>query len=224
MLKTISSILKFLLIIAVIVAILEIAIFFHQLKISVQTLTVNTNQTISVIRDSANQARIAAEQFQLAAAKQSEYWNKSEIEGYKTLASLRLTIVRTDRSINDDLVPRLALALDNANELSTAAAGELQKTMDRLQPVLANLARASAGAADAMNDPAIKETITHVDETSARAAITAAETAQIAGHMNDAAGDFAAYVHRITTPVRGTWNVLKQLLGLAAQARQAAGI
>ena len=189
----------------------------NSLSTKLDALAITANQTAVQARDASTQAK-------LAATEQRAYWQKTSLETYKTMASLRITIVRTDHSVNDELVPRLAQTLDNTNKLSTAAAGELQKTMDSLQPILGNLAKASAGAADTMNDPAIKEAITHVDETSARAAITSAEAAQIAGHLNDASRDFAAYIHRITAPARGIWTFAKQLLGLAAQARQAGGI
>lgn len=180
-------------------------------------LTITANQTAVEARDASTQAK-------LAATEQRAYWQKTSLETYKTMASLRLTIVRTDSSLNDQLVPRLALALDNTNRLSSTAAVQLGKTMDELQPILGNLARASSGAADAINDPAIHEALAHVDETSARAAIVSAETVQIAGHLNDASRDFAAYIHRITAPVRGVYSFFKEVLGLARDARQAGGI
>lgn len=180
-------------------------------------LVITANQT-------AVEARDASEQAKLAAIEQRVYWQKTSLETYKTMASLRLTIVRTDHSLNDQLAPRLGTALDNTNKLSVTAASGLQQTMDNLQPTLANLARASAGAADAMSDPAIHETLAHLDETSARVAVTTTETVQIAGHLNDAATDFAAYVHRITAPARGFYSFFKELLGLARDARQAGGI
>ena len=184
-------------------------------------LTITANQTAVEARDASAQAK-------LAAIEQRAYWQKTSLETYKTMASLRLTIVRTDSSLNDQLMPRLALALDNTNRLSSAAAVQLGKTMDELQPILGNLARASNGAADAMNDPesarAIHEALAHVNETSARAAIVSAETVQIAGHLNDASRDFAAYIHRITAPARGVYSFFKEVLGLARDARQAGGI
>jgi hypothetical protein len=189
----------------------------NSLSKHLDTLAVTANQTAVEARDASTQAK-------LAAIEQRAYWQKTSLETYKTMASLRLTIVRTDGSLNDQLAPRLALALDNTNKLAATAAGELQKTIDSLQPTLANLATASTDAARVMNDPAIHEALAHVDETSSKAAVTAAEAAQIAGHLNDAATDFAAYVHRLTMPARGIWTFAKELLGLAAQARQAGGI
>ena len=202
----------------------ELARLAHDARTDINALSKNLNALVITANQTAVEARDASQQAKLAAIEQRAYWQKTSLETYKTMASLRLTIVRTDSSLNDQLVPRLALALDNTNKLSVAAAGGLQQTMDNLRPVLSNLATASAGAATAMNDPAIHEALAHVDETSARAAIVSAETVQIAGHLNDASRDFAAYVHRITAPARGVYSFFKELLGLTRDARQAGGI
>lgn len=203
---------------------IELALLARTARTSLVTLSKNLDALAVTANQTVVEARDASTQAKLAATEQRAYWQKTSLETYKTMASLRLTIVRTDRSVNDELVPRLALALDNTNKLAAAAAGDLQQTVDSLRPTLANLATASASAATAMSDPAIHETLAHVDEASAHAAITSAEAAQIASHLNDAATDFAAYVHRLTAPARGVWTFAKELLGLAAQARQAGGI
>lgn len=202
----------------------ELGRLTHDARTDLNSLSQNLNALVITANQAAVEARDASTQAKLAATEQRAYWQKTSLETYKTMASLRLTIVRTDTSLNDQLVPRLALALDNTNKLSVTAAGGLQQTMDNLRPVLSNLAAASAGAATTMNDPAIRETLGHLDETSARAALAAAQTVQIAGHLNDASRDFAAYVHRVTAPARGVYSFFKELLGLARDARQAGGI
>jgi hypothetical protein len=222
--KVFESICLGIITICVAILLIELSLLARDVRRDVDSLSATANQTVSQLRDASEQAKLAATAGAAAANEQRAYWQKTSLETYKTMASLRLTIVRTDRSINDEISPRLALALDNTNRLSSVAAENLEKTMDQLQPVLGNLAQASAGAAAAMNDPAIHETISHLDETSARAALAAAQTEQIAGHLNDASRDFAAYVHRMTAPAKGIYSALKTLLGLAAQARQAGGI
>lgn len=204
--------------------VIELGLLASDARKDLNTFNGKLNTLAVTVNEAAVEARDASTQAKLAATEQRAYWQKTSLETYKTMASLRLTIVRTDTSLNDQLVPRLALALDNTNKLSVAAAGGLQQTMDSLRPVLSNLAAASAGAATTMNDPAIRETLGHLDETSARAALAAAQTVQIAGHLNDASRDFAAYVHRVTAPARGVYSFFKELLGLARDARQAGGI
>jgi hypothetical protein len=184
---------------------------------NVNTLLVTANQTVTEARDASTQAK-------LAAIEQRAYWQKTSLETYKTMASLRLAIVRTNGSVNDVLVPRLGAALDSTQNLSVTAAQQLEKTSTALQPILADLTHAAAGASTAMNDPAIHESLAHVDDASAHAALAAAQTEQIAGHLNDASRDFAAYIHRITAPARGVYSFFREMLGLARDARQAGGI
>ena len=190
---------------------------------NLNTLIVTANQTALNLRDAAASARDASEQAKLAAIEQRAYWAKTSLETYKTMAAVRLTIVRTDRSLNDVLVPKLSLTLDGTTELSRSAAANLARTMDELQPTLQNMGRASAAAADTMADPAIRETLAHLEETSKHAADTADQTAQAMANVNATTRDVAAYVHRMTTPVRGTWSLVKELLGLAYQSRGALG-
>lgn len=209
---------------AVLFVLVELGLLVRDARTSLVTFTGKIDALAVTVNQTAAEARDASTQAKLAATEQRAYWQKTSLETYKTMASLRLTIVRTDHSVNDELEPRLAAALDATTQLSTTAAGELQKTMDNLAPAIANLDRASAGAAAAMNDPAIHDTLAHLDDTSARAAVAAAETAQVAGHLNDASRDFAAYVHRITAPAHGIYSFVRELLGLARDARQAGGI
>jgi hypothetical protein len=203
---------------------IELALLARDARRDLNAFSGNLNTLAVTANETAVEARDASTQAKLAAIEQRAYWNKTSLETYKTMASLRLTIVRTDHSLNDVLVPQLGATLDQTNRLSSTAALELQKTMDGLQPALGNLARASGAAADTLADPAIHDSLAHVDEASQKTAVLADQTAQTAAHLNAASADFAAYVHRMTAPARGVWNALKTLLGLAAQARQASGI
>jgi hypothetical protein len=80
------------------------------------------------------------------------------------------------------------------------------------QPGIENLNRAAGAAATAMSDPAIHDTLTHVDG--------------VAGNADATMSDIHGFVHRETTPVRGTWNVIKAFLmefaGPASQVATAA--
>lgn len=209
----------------------ECGMLARDARLDLQAVTANVNTLVRTLNTTAAKASDASEQIRLAAtagaaaaSEQRTYWSKTSLETYKTMASLRLAIVRTNTSLNDEIFPRVALALDNTNTLSSVAAMQLQKTMDELHPALANLTRASAAAADAMSDPAIHQALSHADEATARAAAAADQTAQVAAHLNDASRDFAAYVHRMTSPVRGTWATIEYILGFTAKARQAGGI
>ncbi len=185
-------------------------------RTDVNDLTSEIRQTIVTVNAAADQARQASAQANLAAAEQRAYWAKTSLETYKTMASLRLTIVRTDKSLNDELVPRLAKTLDSTAELSTTAAADLHRTMEELQPTLGNLSQASSAAAAAMSDPAIHDTLVHLDGV-------AAESEKTAAHLEATTHDVQTFIHRETEPVRGTWNLFKELLSLTFQARGAIG-
>jgi uncharacterized protein len=91
-------------------------------------------------------------------------------------------------------------------------ASTVNQTILSAQPGILDLNKAAAGAATAMSDPAIHETMVHVDGT--------------AGNLDATSSDIHDFVHRETTPVRGTWNVIKAFLsefaGPAAQVATAA--
>jgi hypothetical protein len=191
----------------------------------VDSITANANTLLVTANATLAEAKSASTQAALAAAEQRAYWNKTSLETYKTMAALRLTIVRTDQSVNDVLVPRVSASLDASTALERTATesvadttARLDATIDALRPAIANLVQTSAGASAAMeaagkdlSDPAIHETLAHVDGT--------------AGNVDAASRDIAAFVHRETTPARGTWNVIKSFLrefaGPAAQVATA---
>jgi ABC-type transporter Mla subunit MlaD len=205
-----------------------ILIFLYKLSLKIDALTVpttslviTTNQAMQNLRDAAASARDAGEQAKLAAAEQRAYWNKTSLETYKTMAALRLTIVRTDESLNNVLLPKLATSLDATAALEGTAArdlsdvtGKVDSTIDALRPEIDASIGATQAASAAMEtasktmaDPAIHETLAHVDG--------------VAGNLDATSGDIRAFVHRETTPVRGTWNMIKVFLrdfaGPAAQ-------
>lgn len=180
----------------------------------------NTSAAMKVV------AQIGAKERNDFDAQQEYYKNLSNKSGV-FLDSLTTTVDDFHRTV----LPRVADTLDSAAALETSAARNLtdttikiDNTIESLRPIIDNGIVATQAAAAAMSDPAIHETLTHVDEASAHAAIAADQAAQTTAHLNDAARDFAAYVHRMTAPARGVWNAFKELLGLAAQARQAGGI
>jgi hypothetical protein len=149
-----------------------------------------------------------------AADQQAAYWQKTQLQVYKLITDTKQIMVRTDRSLNDVLVPRLAASLDASTALQhTAAAGvtdttaKIDDTLDALRPAIDNLVAATAAAAADMSDPAIHETLAHVDG--------------VAGNLDTTSSDVQKYVRRMTAPARGSWHFIEWLLGLTYQARGA---
>jgi ABC-type transporter Mla subunit MlaD len=214
--------------ISIVVLVIGILIFLWKLSVKIDSLNghatsllTTTNAAMENLRDAAAEARDASEQAKLAATEQRAYWNKTSLETYKTMAALRLTIVRTDESLNNVLLPKLATSLDATAALEASAAsdlsdvtGKVDRTIDALRPEIDASIGATQAASAAMEtasktmaDPAIHETLAHVDG--------------VAGNLDATSGDIRQFVHRETTPVRGTWNVIKAFLrdfaGPAAQ-------
>lgn len=214
--------------ISIVALAIGILIFLYRLSLKIDAVTVPTtslvitaNQAMQNLRDAAASARDASEQAKLAATEQRAYWNKTSLEMYKTMAALRLTIVRTDESFNNVLMPKLATSLDASVTLQESAMkdlsdaiGKVDVTIDALRPAIDGGIAATQAASAAMEaagknmaDPAIHETLAHVDG--------------VAGNLDATSGDIRTFVHRETTPVRGTWNVIKAFLrdfaGPAAQ-------
>src|ERR1700681_4696537 len=100
----------------------ELSLLARAARQDLASITANLNTLIITANQTAVQARDASEQAKLAAIEQRAYWAKTSLETYKTMAAVRLTIVRTDRSLNDVLVPHLTASLDSTTELSRSAA------------------------------------------------------------------------------------------------------
>lgn len=207
--------------VAVLLILYKLSLFMGAVQRDADSITANVNILLNTVNATAAEARDASEQAKLAAGEQRLYWQKTSLETYKTMASLRLTIVRIDKSLNDVLAPRVGNSLDAATALETSAARNLtdttvriDATIDDLRPAIDGGIRAAAAASTAMeaagkdmSDPAIHETLSHIDG--------------VAGNLDATSGDIRAFVHRETAPVQGTWNVIKAFLrdfaGPAAQ-------
>lgn len=200
------NILKGLCLVVLALALWEIRGLVRDIRVSLR----ETDIVLANINEAAHNAADASGTAAEAAEQQKQYWAKTSLETYKTMASLRLTITRVDH----DIIPRFSALLDSTNALTRQSAAELDDTTQRLQPTLANLESASAGAAEVMSNPAIGVTFEHLAETSASVADTSKQ-------VDLTATDIRAYVHRLTQPARSIYGIFKEFLGLAYQLRGA---
>jgi hypothetical protein len=191
----------------------ELLLLVRGIRLEFGILSGNFNTLLVTANAAALNTRDASEQARLAAIEQRAYWNKTSLETYKTMASLRLTITRTDQSINDVLVLKLGAALDGTTELSTTAAANLAQTMEGLRPTLANLSRASAAAADALADPQINETLQHLDDTAAHAADAANQMAGVAADAHAETGLIVGQTREAFKPQNKLLSIAKMLAG-----------
>jgi hypothetical protein len=198
---------------------IEGGLFFRELRIQVAPIAVDADIALQNSQDAIARATAAEDRFSEAATEQAAYWQKTQLQVYKLITDAKEIMVRTDRSLNDVLVPRVAASLDASTGLEMSAmrnltdtTAKIDDTIDALRPMIDNGIHATAAAATAMSDPAIHETLAHVDGA--------------AGNLDATTGDIHAFVHRETTPVRGTWTVIKAFLrdfaGPAAQVATSA--
>jgi hypothetical protein len=224
--RSVSFILAVLAAAAILLILYKLSVFIGDLRRDVDSITASVNLLLSTGTATLAEARSASAQAALAAAEQRAYWNKTSLETYKTMAALRLSIVRTDHSVNDILVPRVSASLDASSDLQRTAAASITGTTARIDATIADLrpaidagiaaTQSAAAAMDAagkdLSDPAIHETLAHLDG--------------VATNAEAASADVAAFIRRETTPVRGTWNVIRKFLqefaGPAAQVATAA--
>lgn len=154
-----------------------------------------TNRVIAKTEKVEDAVFTATSVFSAQVAGQQADWQKSQLQVYKTITDTKEILVRTDKSLNDVLVPRLARSLDasvvlqnTAAENMTGTAVRVDATLDALRPMIENGIRATSAAADTMSDPEIRESI---KQFSAAAENSAIATREAAGAMSD--------VHRVTT-------------------------
>jgi hypothetical protein len=200
---------------AAVVLLYEGALFLRSARLDLAPIADTLKKTNSLLDQTATAEKNAiatAGQYSDQLARQASDWQKSQLQVYKAITDTKEILVRTDRSLNDVLVPRLAATLDASVTLQntaaqniTATTARIDGTIDSLRPAIDNSIKATAAAADAMSDPGIHETMTFAAGSAANFQSMTADGAKITN-------DTAAFIHRETAPVRGTWNVLKKFL------------
>lgn len=163
-----------------------------------QGVLAEAQERLAHISQNANgvliQLGLAADQWAGASREQRTYWRRTAAETEAAMRELRLAAGQ----MNQELLPRLATSLEANDRRLDVLTGEavfaLRQTTDNLEPALGELARAAAGAAERMNDPALAET---VEQTRIAAANLAASSA----HVALATEDVARAVRRATRPM-----------------------
>lgn len=146
-----------------------------------------------------------------AFAEQQRYYVKLGQSTDALLASANKTI----EEVNNDLLPKIAADLDSANVA-------IKRDSD-------SFARTSSAAEDtieAAREPLIAITS---DAEALRPAINnlaqiTAHGAEISSNLEATTGDVKEYVHRLTRPVKGTFEAIKSFLNFVWTVRGATGL
>lgn len=142
------------------------------------------------------QAGLATDEARRAATEQRKYWNLTAEQTDKTVRAFRQLVDRTDRQLNDTLLPNLSDQFEATSATAQASLSAVTQSADALTARL--------------NDPNITSLALHLDQTAANVEIAT-------GHLANASADVEKKVHQLTKPASFAVRVGKALLGVAAQ-------
>lgn len=169
----------------------------------------------------AKNVREATAAWQASSKQQAAYFTSAASETTEDLTELKRAIgsVQEAAAAAGAAIAHQDAQLAETQAQARASLAALQSSTNALGPLLANASAAAGNAAKLSADPHLAATLANLDATTQN-------TAAIAANMDATAADIRAFVHRETTPVRGTWNVIKGFLqsfaGPAAQVATAA--
>lgn len=116
----------------------------------------------------------------------------------------------------DFALAQIGAAAASVRGLSPAAQDAIKQFAEDAHDTMAGSQQMIKAATDDLSAPEIKQTLGSLAETSAGAA-------QTTKNVQATTQDIRDYVHRETTPIRGTWNMVKSfLLGIAGPLAQVA--
>jgi ABC-type transporter Mla subunit MlaD len=181
----------------------------------------NVNRLVRETAQTSANLRHATAEWETSSKQQAAYFTAAAAKTGAVLDAAQSAIASIERSsaqINAAIINQDA-NLQAIERQATAAIATLEKTAAGLEPVIADLAKTAGNTATVTADPSIAETLRHVDGTAGQFELTSQ-------HIEGATKDIQAFVHRETSPVRGTWNMIRSFLatfaGPAAQVATAA--
>lgn len=207
-----------LMMVAVIVffVLLELHLLNRELRADVHSIGQATVQVLNLSNTALAKATVAEDRAIAAADQQTASWKRIDTEIAKTVADVHDITVHTDLSLNGTdahrewgVIPRIGTVADTA----TITVGELGDAARQLGSIAPDVAKVISqvgvdshaiflSANGQLTDPAIHETFMRIADSSLHFDSMAAS--------GDASMlDVKAFVHRETTPVRGTWNVIR---------------
>jgi hypothetical protein len=207
----------------------EGALFVRQARIDADKITGQVMGLALPTKNAEAQLASAAKTFAQvgeherdAFEQQQDYFSNLSLHTNLLLNEATITL----QTFNATVLPRVASSLDASRDLQMSAmrnltdtSAKIDGTIEELQPLIDNGIRATSAAAAAMSDPAIHETLDHLDASAGNLEGMSADGKKMTA-------DVAAFTHRELAPVRGTWHVIKSFLmefaGPAAQVATAA--
>lgn len=165
---------------------------------SIQAIETNTTRTEAELSGLLNTTR------HIALAEQ-----KSQDD---QLQQIRLLSIKAGMMIDDADV-----TIKQIGQVAPYVALAVQNTSDDIHTTLYSSQRLIEATTDDVSSPSIRQTMDNIQEASKN-------TVETTSNVDAATKDIKDYIHRETTPVRGTWNFVKELINLTWSVRGAAGL
>jgi len=131
----------------------------------------------------------ASDEWAKASSEQRKYWAKNSRQAGRVLREAEKTLA----SFRIQILPQLARSLENTDANMQEVAEEVSAAVQALQPVLKNLAEASANAAQITGDPSIPATLQSTEKI-------AQEVAGAAENINKTTAHIEKKVEQMTKP------------------------
>lgn len=164
---------------------------------NVQAIELNTTRTEAELSGLLNTTRHIAMQERQSQAEQLRAMQTLMVKGYMVLDDLDQTVKQVGA-----VAPVVSESIQDVSQ-------DVQLTLRSSQKLL-------EATTDDLSSPAIKLSMERVQDA-------AQHTAETTQNLADATKDIKDYVHRETAPVRGTWNFIKEMIGLTWSIRGAGG-
>lgn len=200
--------------IAILLFLVECTLLVHDARKSLLLIATDLHNTQSDYQRVAQEA--VGTMAPLRAALKASKDSSEQVAANSVVATSTLNADLVDLSSAighlDSLIVSISTDASQVTKQSADSFTKLNATMDSLQPAIKSL----TSSMDQL--PAIA---TNLKDTSAQTIVIAQNTASTTHNIDLTSHDIQQYIHRETAPVRGTWNLFKELLGLTYQMRGA---
>lgn len=188
-------------------ALIQIGLTARAIRLQVPSVVTQTNATLlDVSRLAQDTTGVTAEIRKTLKSIQSSNQQTAANSAAAT-ATLNVDLIKLGKVLDqaslsvDSISSQTVVLSTHAND----ALDSLQNAINSTQPAIANATQATQNAANLLGDPNLRA-------VTANASVIAQNTADTSRQIDLTAHDVQAFVHRETTPVRGTWNVIKAFL------------
>jgi hypothetical protein len=203
-----------LLLIAALFPVIEAGILLRRVQRAVPVVMADVSASTNGASDTLARVNSVIVEVHNAAQKEAAYYDPA-VPGGPTQQITRLIVDakslvgRTDISLNGmgehpGVLQNLSVAISASAGLTQRAASDLDDTTASVRPILSNLARSSDALATGL--PPI---LSNLQSTSAQTVVISQNTADTTRNIDLTTHDIQQFVHRETTPIRGTFNVIK---------------